>query len=95
MGWNRYDQLVEFIFTRPYLVTLNTGCEMFERDRYPANIWIQKQDVGDYLVGNDGPGGVKQKENNHRFPIPIALIEQIQPCIEIAEESNMKYLLAQ
>ena len=70
------------------VVSLNTDCSIFERDRYPADIWIQKQGVGDYLVGNDGPGGVKHKDKNHRFPIPVALIEQIQPYIEIAEKYN-------
>lgn len=70
------------------LISLNISCDMFERNRYPADIWIQKQNVGDYLVGNDGPGEVKQPQNNHRFPIPIKLIDQIQPFIKIAETHN-------
>lgn len=54
-----YNRIRASFLPRLTVVTINTGCYMFERDRYPANIWIQKQDVGDYLVGNDGPGGVK------------------------------------
>lgn len=67
------------------IVSLSSSCDMFERNRYPADIWIQKPNVVDYLVGNDGPGEIKQVQNNHRFPIPIKLIDQIQPFIKIIE----------
>lgn len=83
-----YKRLHQSFLPGLTLVTLNTHCAMFVKDRYPANIWIQKQNVGDYLVGNDGPGGVEHPENNHRFPIPLGLIEQIQPYIEIAVKHN-------
>jgi hypothetical protein len=72
------------------LLSIETGCYLFEKERYPADIWIQKQDVGDYLLGNDGPAEVQHKENNYRFPIPIQLIEQIQPYIELAVDQNEK-----
>lgn len=87
-----YNRLHSSFLPGLTLVTLNTECYMFERDRYPANIWIQKQNVGDYLVGNDGPGGVKQTDKNHRFPIPIDLIDEIQPYIKIAEKHNYEQM---
>lgn len=74
------------------VVSLNTHCGLFNQIYYPANIWIQKQNVGDYLVGNDGGEEVLHKDNNQRFPIPMELIDQIQPYIEIAEKHNSEKL---
>jgi len=76
------------------IVTLNTHCKIFNETYYPADIWIQKQNVGDYLVGNDEyiTDGIKHKNNNQRFPIPMALIEQIKPYITIAWRSNFDRL---
>jgi len=85
-----YTRIHKSFLPRLSIVSLDTNCGIFERERYPANIWIQKQNVGDYLVGNDGPGHMKQ--NNHQFPIPMALIEQLQPYIEIAVRKNNERL---
>ncbi len=68
------------------IVTLNTGCEIFQRQHYPASIWIQKQNMGTYLLGNDGRGNIQHKEKNYEFPIPIAFIDKIQPYIKIADQ---------
>lgn len=70
------------------LLTLNTGCYTFNQDYYPADIWIQKQGVGDYLLGNDGPAELTQPKNNYRFPVPQALIEQAKPYVDIAVRHN-------
>lgn len=72
------------------IVSLNTNCGMFNRTHYPAAIWIQKQEVGDYLLGNDGLAEIKYPENSYRFQIPIQLIEQIAPYVKIAEQGNSR-----
>lgn len=87
-----YNRLHSSFLPGLTIVSLNTDCNTFERDRYPANIWIQKQDVGDYLLGNDGPGEVQQKDNNYQFSIPLDLIDQIQPYIKIAVKHNYEQL---
>jgi hypothetical protein len=69
-------------------LSIDTECDLFEQDRYPADIWIQKQNVGDYVLGNDGQGEVGHPENNYRFAIPEKLIQQIQPYVEIAVSHN-------
>jgi len=72
------------------LYTLNTECLLFERQNYPADIWMQKQQVDDYLLGNDDPGNPAFRQNSYRFPIPLSLINDIQPYISIAVEENFR-----
>ena len=74
------------------LLSIETSCYDFDSDKYPADIWIQKENVGEYLLGNDGPAEVKQEQNNFRFTIPVSMIEQIKPYVKIATEHNEKFL---
>lgn len=69
------------------LLTIKPGCQIFEKENYPAQLWIQKKSVENYLLGNENPAKPMQRHNNQIFQIPDKLIDMVQPYIEITNKS--------
>ncbi len=71
------------------LYSLETECLLFEKQNFPADIFIQKAEAKD-KIGNQDPRGTAFRENSHAFTIPMPLIENMQPYISIATEHNFR-----
>ena len=85
-----YKRIHENFLPGLTMVTFDTHCDIFEKQYYPADIWIQKNGLEGYLLGNDQFGSAKQVDQNHWFEIPLKLVEQIQPYLVVALQQNAK-----
>ncbi len=47
----------------------------------PGEVWVQKNNVGDYLLGYEDPFDIKHPENSYVFKVPEKLHKQIQPLL--------------
>ncbi len=62
----------------------------------PGEIWVQKNNVGNYLLGYEDPGDVKHPENSYVFKVPEKLHTQILPLLKhidskiISEPANYR-----
>ncbi len=87
-----YDKVHRSFVPSLSIVTIKPLCSTFSRDKYPAQLWIQKDSVKNYLLGNDTYGDPKYKQNNIIFDIPEKLIDMAAPYTSIAIEEEGKEL---
>jgi hypothetical protein len=57
----------------------------------PAEVLVQKSNVGNYLLGDEPPGNPKHPENYYAFKIPEKLHKTIQPYLEHLD-TKLKYI---
>lgn len=72
------------------IYSLDTECLLFEKQNFPADIWVQKGDYEGRPIGEEDPRKASFKENAYQFSIPESLMDVIQPYISIAAEKNSR-----
>ena len=70
------------------LYSLETECPLFEKQNFPADIWIQTAKAQVAPIGHEDPRRNTFKENAYRFTVPMALVDKIQPYIVLAVAKN-------
>lgn len=80
----RYKKIHRSFVPGLSVLTIKPPCYLLDKQQSPAQIWIQKGSVKNYLLGNDGLTTPKYKQNNITLNIPEKLINMAAPYIKIA-----------
>lgn len=90
-------QSLEFeIFRKEFLpglslISSEIISDFLEMRAIPAEVLVQKSNVGNYLLGDEPPGYPKHPENYYTFKIPEKLHKTIQPYLEHLD-IKLKYI---
>jgi hypothetical protein len=90
-------QSLEFeIFRKEFLpglslISTEIVSDFLDARAIPAEVLVQKSNVGNYLLGDEPPGNPQHPENYYTFKIPEKLHATIQPYLEHLD-TKLKYI---
>lgn len=83
-----YDRIHKNFLPGLTVSSVNLICSNLEQQYHPAEIWIQRKDADNYVLGEDDLNQPAPSKN-YRLPVPEQIIKNLQPYVKLAVEHNL------